>query len=630
MNNGKINQIFLDNKKYDIEDKSSSTRTYELKLLGTEWIKLLTLEDKTKFGTGNIVIHCYGQDYQGNKQLLTSSVFNISVGNEKTTDYTDNELYYNIIPIIQTVDEQNYEEARRIADTEGEAGSGGASSGGSSSSSAGSGSGIAFFGLHSVKFIKLQNDEIFLEGLVSFPNVLSIYEKLILELKICNSINLKHLEELEQVNREKNLLYEGATLIKDKSYLINYTSKYTNWEEMATDSINGGVINAVHVTVKLINSVNGASGEFGIKFVPSLSEKKTEIFSLLPPTTFYSTEKADLEKKVRKKINLFDNNSEFSSFSFQNIILENVTGELETPESWGENTFYDFFDLNIYLNNEIIDLNELSNYSINSKDVLEYELLAKSETIPTCYIIFEISKNSIVRYQELQTFTTPVSGAYVINEIIYNNYSRLYLEKITTKIVEEYYETESFKLLDLYKHINLTLGMHDEQIKSNQKEIISNKSYFENLISVLNQQTLESENLYGAFFNTSKVTLSAVKKITGKAITNCGMVTLKFENLSTIENAQISNCDYLTTVDFPSTLSTIIAASAIGPLFLNCESLNEIIFRGNYPTIATGSVTTIFSQIIGNGGVIYVPEEFLENYKAAWPGLANYIQVLSE
>jgi len=103
-------------------------------------------------------------------------------------------------------------------------------------------------------------------------------------------------------------------------------------------------------------------------------------------------------------------------------------------------------------------------------------------------------------------------------------------------------------------------------------------------------------------------------------------------SMYTVDESPFVYCTSLHTVDI-SSIDEIILTN--NPLFHGCTSMQNFVLRCDVPTTAQFNVigNTKWIHIMPNiNGKIYVPDEYLNNYKTAeyWINIAEHIFPLSE
>lgn len=123
---------------------------------------------------------------------------------------------------------------------------------------------------------------------------------------------------------------------------------------------------------------------------------------------------------------------------------------------------------------------------------------------------------------------------------------------------------------------------------------------------------------------------SDVDRLRASAFVNCSNLTKgNFPNVTTVTGSCFSGCRALDFLEFPQV--TTIEESA----FSSCTSLKVLILRSSTVAhLSGGSYANPFSNtpIKSGTGYIYVPDELVDDYKAAsdWSTVANQIKGLSE
>ena len=214
-------QEILKNYSPSTGEGNSSPILYSLPLGEASWLRIAKVSDVTKTASGIVTFNCYAYDSEDKRETLTTSTFSTNCGLDK-----NGIIIGDILPLSS---------APQLTGSSG--------SGGSAApivSSDGSGSGSGTFGLIAVT-IEEYEDEIYLCGLVSFPNV-EMYKSFEVEMLIENNINFSPLETFEPVDLTfvKSLqpisVLEGVTL---KDYTPYQFVLKGNLEEYVNNIENG-------------------------------------------------------------------------------------------------------------------------------------------------------------------------------------------------------------------------------------------------------------------------------------------------------------------------------------------------------------------------------------------------------
>jgi len=108
------------------------------------------------------------------------------------------------------------------------------------------------------------------------------------------------------------------------------------------------------------------------------------------------------------------------------------------------------------------------------------------------------------------------------------------------------------------------------------------------------------------------------------AFQNCSkLTTADFPVVTSIRAYAFNRCFNLTTADFP--VATSIGSNA----FTSCTALTTLILRNTEKVATLGNVNALSGA---NNCIIYVPDELVDDYKAAtnWSAYADRIKGLSE
>lgn len=183
---------------------NSSTKSYNLPLGEASWLRIAHVKDIANNSSGMFTFDCYGVKPDGNKEILTTSVFNVSCGLDGSGKFISD-----VLPITQAPELTS-------SDT-----SGGGSGAPSGSGDTGSGT-TGAHGLASIKIERFEED-VYVCGLLNYPAT-EQYTSLSVEMKIENNLNFETLEQLEVVNLDEiiygadQVVSEGTILEANKDY----------------------------------------------------------------------------------------------------------------------------------------------------------------------------------------------------------------------------------------------------------------------------------------------------------------------------------------------------------------------------------------------------------------------------
>ena len=126
----------------------------------------------------------------------------------------------------------------------------------------------------------------------------------------------------------------------------------------------------------------------------------------------------------------------------------------------------------------------------------------------------------------------------------------------------------------------------------------------------------------------------AITDLTMPSLTTGGVLSFSYNPMTsvdlpaliTIGSQMFQRCESLVTADFG-------AVTSIGRLaFYYCENLETLILRGNSVAEFDGTGQFTNTKIESGSGYIYVPDELVDDYKAAsgWSTYANQIRSIDE
>lgn len=193
-------------------ESSSSKRTYNKQLYGSEWLRIAKVDDVAKNSSGIFTLNCYGINELGVKSILTTSVFSVSCGLD-----SEGNLSTDVFPITQTPEIE-------LTASSGSSGS----SGGSSSTSGGDG---VQYGLSNIKLEQVPYDNtIYAMGLFSFPISEMLYSEIEIEMKIENNLNFAYLDDIYAKEIEdENAIVEGMEIEDNVTYVTTLENTVDNW-----------------------------------------------------------------------------------------------------------------------------------------------------------------------------------------------------------------------------------------------------------------------------------------------------------------------------------------------------------------------------------------------------------------
>jgi hypothetical protein len=147
----------------------------------------------------------------------------------------------------------------------------------------------------------------------------------------------------------------------------------------------------------------------------------------------------------------------------------------------------------------------------------------------------------------------------------------------------------------------------------------------------------------------SSKTVTSIKQ---NAFNGCSLLrTVDIPNLNNISEASLfKNCTSLKKIEFKKLDSTIgascfyncanmtyadigSASSISGSAFQHCTNLETLIIRRTESVTTMGNINALAGTLIeASKGYVYVPDQYLEDYKVAtnWSTYANQIKALSE
>ena len=135
----------------------------------------------------------------------------------------------------------------------------------------------------------------------------------------------------------------------------------------------------------------------------------------------------------------------------------------------------------------------------------------------------------------------------------------------------------------------------------------------------------------GAFVNCSALATVNLPKVTSigfNTFENCSaLITVNLPKVTSIGWHAFKNCSSLTTIDTSNLMEISNAA------FDGCSNLTSIILRNTEQVCTVKKTHSWDNTVIYNGtGYIYVPDELVEQYKAAtyWSNCSDKIKPLSE
>lgn len=182
---------------------STPTYSYNLPLGEASWLRIAKVTDIAKNSSGMFTFDCYGVKPDGTREILTTSVFNVSCGLDGSGKFVSD-----VLPITQ---------APELTSSD--------SSGGSGAPSGSGDSGSGTTGAHGLASIKIERFEenVYVCGLLNFPAT-EQYTSLSVEMKIENNLNFETLKQLEVVNLDEiiygadQVVSEGTILEANKDY----------------------------------------------------------------------------------------------------------------------------------------------------------------------------------------------------------------------------------------------------------------------------------------------------------------------------------------------------------------------------------------------------------------------------
>lgn len=129
-------------------------------------------------------------------------------------------------------------------------------------------------------------------------------------------------------------------------------------------------------------------------------------------------------------------------------------------------------------------------------------------------------------------------------------------------------------------------------------------------------------------FNLTAIDLPNAISIGNGAFVNCSaLATVNLPKVTSIGWHAFKNCSSLTTIDTSNLMEISNAA------FDGCSNLTSIILRNTEQVCTVKKTNSWDNTVIYNGtGYIYVPDELVEQYKAAtyWSNCSDKIKPLSE
>ena len=138
--------------------------------------------------------------------------------------------------------------------------------------------------------------------------------------------------------------------------------------------------------------------------------------------------------------------------------------------------------------------------------------------------------------------------------------------------------------------------------------------------------SIGSNAFYSCAYLTTAV-LSSALSIDSNAFTRCsGLTTTFFPLVTTIGSNAFNACTSLAAVDFP------LAATIMTRAFVGCTSLTVFILRAQSVCTLTNADAFSNTPIANGTGYIYVPDNLVNDYKAAtnWAVYEDQIKGLSQ
>lgn len=142
-----------------------------------------------------------------------------------------------------------------------------------------------------------------------------------------------------------------------------------------------------------------------------------------------------------------------------------------------------------------------------------------------------------------------------------------------------------------------------------------------------NRVTSIGTNTFNGCTYLTTAVLSSALSIDSNAFTRCsGLTTTFFPLVTTIGSNAFNACTSLAAVDFP------LAATIMTRAFVGCTSLTVFILRAQSVCTLTNADAFSNTPIANGTGYIYVPDNLVNDYKAAtnWTVYAEQIKGLSQ
>ena len=166
-----------------------------------------------------------------------------------------------------------------------------------------------------------------------------------------------------------------------------------------------------------------------------------------------------------------------------------------------------------------------------------------------------------------------------------------------------------------------------------QEELAAQQAIEDSIIngtlnSYSNDRVTEIGNeAFSAKLSLISISCPNVKRVYNKAFCNCVSLTqVHFPALETIHDGAFSYCSTLACADFPR-LEYIEMCG-----FECCANLTKLILRHSQVCTLGDTMSFDYTPIASGTGYIYVPDELVEQYKAAtnWSVYASQIRPISE
>lgn len=397
-------------------ESSSSKRTYNKQLYGSEWLRIAKVNDIAKNSSGIFTLNCYGINELGVKSILTTSVFSVSCGLD-----SEGNLSTDVFPITQTPEIE-------LTASSGSSGS----SGGSSSTSGGDG---VQYGLSNIKLEQVPYENtIYVMGLFSFPMSGMVYSEIEIEMKIENNLNFAYLDDIYAKEIEdENAIVEGMEIEDNVTYVTTLENTVDNWLSVS-EQYGIYIINSAAVRIPLFNVNSPFSSSVNVTiFDKAQSVKGGVLYSKIKDIelSFISTENKNVIDYCQDIVGGLGSSLSLVGYCYFTKVYLTTT---LTPS-----------EVSIYKNGEL--LTDYSSIEISSNDDVLKIQFANGQSPDSCP--FTILGSSILKVYSY--FNKERFGGSTITTIE-NTFPETFTLRIR-KLVNSYY-SDSYELFSPYDRLD--------------------------------------------------------------------------------------------------------------------------------------------------------------------------------